>query len=263
MATHDPIDLWRRPERSGVGPKPEHSRAGIAAAAIDIADRDGLAAVSIRRVATGIGAGAASLYRYLKSHDELIELMVDSVGGEYNLDPSDAPPVFQLLDLARQGRDIMHRHPWLAPLLLTRPSMGPNGLGYLEHALSVLGTVDMSGAAKLQTVAMLTALTSAFVQNELASAANSGTGPGGANARLEYLIEVVQSGNYPRLAGALTGQHDAGRPEDVFTSAITSYLAGAGLPVPVAGPTGFGPTARPHPRRRPGIKPPGTPLQPA
>jgi AcrR family transcriptional regulator len=233
MPSHDRVDIWLRPERSGVGPKPEHSRAGIAAAAIDIADRDGLTAVSIRRVAAGIGAGGASLYRYLKSHDELIELIVDTVSSEYDLDPSDEPPPMQLLNLARQGRAIMHRHPWLAPLLLTRPSMGPNALRYLERALSAMEPVDMPGPAKLQTVAMMTAITSAFVQNELASADSSGTGLDGANARLQYLSDVVQSGNYPFLAGALTGQHDPERPEEVFNSVITNYLAGVGLPAAV------------------------------
>ena len=233
MPSHDPVNIWLRPERSGVGPKPEHSRAGIAAAAIDIADRDGLTAVSIRRVAAGIGAGGASLYRYLKSHDELIELIVDTVSSEYDLDTSDEPAPIQLLNLARQGRAIMHRHPWLAPLLLTRPSMGPNTLRYLERALSAMEPLDMPGPAKLQTVAMMTAITSAFVQNELASADSSRTGPDGANARLQYLSHVVQSGNYPLLASALTGQHDTERPEEVFDSVITNYLAGAGLPVAV------------------------------
>ncbi|MBE0009258.1 MULTISPECIES: TetR/AcrR family transcriptional regulator C-terminal domain-containing protein [unclassified Arthrobacter] len=233
MPSHDRVDIWLRPERSGVGPKPEHSRAGIAAAAINIADGDGLTAVSIRRVAAGIGAGGASLYRYLKSHDELIELIVDAVSSEYDLDPSDEPPPMQLLNLARQGRAIMHRHPWLAPLLLTRPSMGPNALKYLERALSAMEPVDMPGPAKLQTVAMMTAITSAFVQNELASAASSGTGLDGANARLQYLSDVVQSGNYPFLAGALTGHHDPERPEEVFNSVITNYLAGVGLQIAV------------------------------
>ncbi len=236
MTPQDRVDIWLRPERSGVGPKPEHSRAGIAAAAIDIADRDGLTAVSIRRVAAGIGAGGASLYRYLKSHDELIELIVDAVSNEYDLDPSDEPPPIQLLNLARQGRAIMHRHPWLAPLLLTRPSMGPNALKYLERALSAMKPVDMPGPAKLQTVAMMTAITSAFVQNELASADSSTTGLDGANARLQYLSDVVQSGNYPFLAGALTGQHDPERPEEVFNSVITNYLAGVGLQI-AASPT--------------------------
>lgn len=238
MPSPDPIDVWRRPERSGVGPKPEHSRAGIAAAAIEIADRDGLTAVSIRGVAARIGAGAASLYRYVKSHDELIELIADTVSGEYDFAPSKEPAPIQLLDLARQGRAIMHRHPWLAPLLLTRPAMGPNSLRYLEHALSALETVDMPGPAKLQTVAMMTAITSAFVQNELASVHGSGTGPGGANTRLQYLADVVQSGNYPLLANALTGQHESERPGHVFTAVITNYLAGAGLPAAAASPEG-------------------------
>ena len=125
MPPHDPIDVWRRPERSAIGPKTGALARGDRAAAIEIADRDGLTAVSIRRVAAGIGAGATSLYRYLKSHDELVELMIDTVSGEYDLAPSGQPPRIQLLNLARQGRAIMHRHPWLAPLLLTRPSWGP------------------------------------------------------------------------------------------------------------------------------------------
>jgi AcrR family transcriptional regulator len=239
MPSHDPIDVWRRRERSGVGPKPEHSRAGIAAAAIDIADRDGLTAVSIRRVAAAIGAGAASLYRYLKSHDELIELMVDTVSAEYDLDPSDEPPWIQLKNLASQGRGIMRRHTWLAPLLLTRPSMGPNSLRYLERALSALQGVDMPGPAKLQTVAMMTAITSAFVQNELAAAAASNADDGAAPARARYVSEVLLSGDYPLLAGALTGQHEPGGPEEIFTSVIANYLAGAGLRVPPIPLEGF------------------------
>ncbi|WP_411732045.1 TetR/AcrR family transcriptional regulator [Paeniglutamicibacter sp.] len=230
MTSNDPIDVWRRPERSGVGPKPKHSRAEIVAAAIDIADRDGMAAVSIRRVASDIGAGAASLYRYLRSHDELVELMVDTVGGEYDLRPAEEPPRIQLLDLARQGRAIMHRHPWLAPLLLTRHSVGPNSLGYLERALSALESADMPGSSKLQTVAMMTAITSAFVQNELARPADSREGDSGATERLQYLSGAVQSGKYPLLAGALAGRHEPESPDDTFTAIIVNYLVGAGLP---------------------------------
>lgn len=232
MSSRDRVDIWLRPERSGVGPKPEHSRAGIAAAAIGLADQGGLKAVSIRRVAAGIGAGSASLYRYLNSHDELMELIVDTVSSEYDLEPSDDPPSTQLLNLAQQGRAIMHRHTWLAPLLLIRPSMGPYALRYLERALSAMESVDMSGPAKLQTVAMMTAITSAFVQNELASADDFGAEADGMNARQQYLADVVQSGKYPFLAGALSGQQDHKRPEEVFATVIANYLAGAGLSSP-------------------------------
>ncbi|RAN69413.1 hypothetical protein B5P43_36210 [Bacillus sp. SRB_336] len=229
MPPRDSSIIWQRPERSGVGPKPEHSRAVIAAAAIDIADKDGLAAVSTRRVAASIGAGAASLYRYVRSHAELVQLMIDTVSGEYDLDASDGPAQIQLLNLARQGRAIMHRHPWLAPQLLVRPSMGPNTLSYLERALSALETADLSGPSKLQTVAMMTAITSAFVQNELTSTTGSGADALDSRDSAKYLSDAVQSGEYPLLAGALSGKYEPGRPDELFTTVITTYLVGAGV----------------------------------
>ncbi|MGO4147669.1 TetR/AcrR family transcriptional regulator [Paenarthrobacter sp. YAF11_1] len=230
MAAHDPTDVWRRPERATVGPKPEHSRNGIATAALRIADDEGLPAVSIRRVAASIGAGAASLYRYVKSHDELVELMMDTVAGEYHLEAGGEHPREKLLNLAHQGRDIMHRHPWLAPLLLTRPSMGPNSLRYLEAAVSALSTVDLPGPAKLQTVAMLSAITSAFVQNELASAPGSGAVDGAAAGRVPYLVEALHSGDYPHLAAAMAGQAHSGHSDEQFAGIVANYLAGAGVP---------------------------------
>ncbi|MBT2585318.1 TetR/AcrR family transcriptional regulator [Arthrobacter sp. ISL-95] len=231
LPAHDPTDVWRRPERSPVGPKPEHSRNGIATAALRIADQEGLAAVSIRRVAASIGAGAASLYRYVKSHDELVELMMDAVAGEYQLEADGEHPRGRLLDLAHQGRDIMHRHPWLAPLLLTRPSMGPNSLRFLDAALAALAPVDLSGPAKLQIVAMMSAITSAFVQNELASLTSSGPDENASANRGQYIIDALQAGEYPHLAAAMAGHSATGDADEQFTSAITNYLTGAGIPI--------------------------------
>ena len=78
--------IWARPERAAKGPAPSRSRAQIAAAAVQLADAEGLEAVSMRKVAALLGIGAASLYRYIESKDELYELMVDHVEGE------DGPP---------------------------------------------------------------------------------------------------------------------------------------------------------------------------
>ena len=74
--------IWARPERAAKGPAPSRSRAQIAAAAVQLADDEGLEAVSMRKVAAALGIGAASLYRYIESKDELYELMVDHVEGE-------------------------------------------------------------------------------------------------------------------------------------------------------------------------------------
>src|SRR5215468_4033019 len=79
----DPI--WLRPEHAAVGRPAQRSRAEVTAAAVAIADRDGLEAVSMRRVAAELGTGAASLYRYVETRDELLDLMTDEVAAEYSL----------------------------------------------------------------------------------------------------------------------------------------------------------------------------------
>lgn len=228
MGSVDRLQLWQRPERAGTGPKPSQTRHGIAGVGLEIADAHGMTAVSVRAVANALGTGPASIYRYLKSHDELIELMIDTVSGEYQLALTDGTPTQQLLELSRQGRGIMLRHSWLAPLLLTRPSLGPNTLAYLDHGLAILTPISMTPAQKLHTLAMLTAITSAHVQNELAS--NTAHAGAGAASSAQYLGQIIQSGKYPHLTAAYAGAGEAADPEDVFERTILNYLKGAGLP---------------------------------
>ena len=76
--------IWMRPERAAAGRPAQRSRAEITAAAIGIADREGLDAVSMRRVAAELGTGAASLYRYVDTREELLDLMSDATGAEYS-----------------------------------------------------------------------------------------------------------------------------------------------------------------------------------
>lgn len=235
MSSKDPVEIWSRPEQSAAGRQPEHSRASIVQGALALADEGGLGAVSIRKVAAGIGAGAASLYRYVKSHDELIELMIDAISGEYRLDPEPGSvgqtPGGRLLGLALQGREIMKRHPWSAPLLLSDPALGPNSLAYLDHALSIMAATTLGAAAKLRTVAMLTAVTSAFVQNELATTDVPGRSARDVTMRAGYLGQAAASGKYPALASVLGEGPQPEQPDEVFTQIIATYLAGAGLPV--------------------------------
>ena len=99
-----PLPIWQRPERAARGPVPEHSRASIAAAGVVLADAEGLAAVTMRRVATAIGAAPASLYRYVENRDELLALMADAATAELILSdlPSGAGWRRDVLAVARQ-----------------------------------------------------------------------------------------------------------------------------------------------------------------
>src|SRR6516225_9042130 len=98
--------IWMRPERAAVGRPAQRSRAEITAVALDIADREGLDAVSMRRVAAALGTGAASLYRYVETREELLDLMTDATGAEYELATPTGDWLADLLALGEQARAI-------------------------------------------------------------------------------------------------------------------------------------------------------------
>jgi AcrR family transcriptional regulator len=189
--------IWMRPERAVTGRPAGHSREEITAAAVAIADRDGLDAVSMRRVAADLGTGAASLYRYIGSRDDLLDLMIDSTGAGYTFPAPSGDWLGDLIGLGEQARAIMRRHPWLPSLLLTRAVLGPNGLTVLEHTLAALAGHPASMTAKLEAFAMLNTVTALFVHNELT----------GGSARQQrnatYLQHALATGGHSRLAGLL------------------------------------------------------------
>jgi AcrR family transcriptional regulator len=134
-----PASIWDLPERGARGPRPRHDRAAIAAAAVRIADTEGLEAVTMRRIAGELGMATMSLYNYVPAKEHLAQLVIDHLSAEYAYASLPTPdPRSAIADLARQARDIARRHPWL-PGLLNRPlPPGPNGLRYLDYFLGLL-----------------------------------------------------------------------------------------------------------------------------
>jgi AcrR family transcriptional regulator len=219
--------IWLRPEHAAVGRPAQRSRAEVTAAAVAIADRDGLEAVSMRRVAAELGTGAASLYRYVETRDELLDLMTDAAGAEYSLSAASGDWLADLVSVGEQARVILRRHPWLAPLVITRPVLGPNGLTVLEHVLDVLAPHPADIAAKLEAFAMLNTITAVFVQNELAG------GSAAQRRNAVYLQHAVTSGEHPRLA-RLLARADAttADPGDRYADILTRVLTGLLGPPP-------------------------------
>nr|WP_179791569.1 TetR/AcrR family transcriptional regulator [Actinopolymorpha rutila] len=197
-----------RPEQAPLGRPAERSRAEITAAAVELADREGLAAVSMRRVASVLGTGAASLYRYVATRDDLLDLMTDSTGSEYHLPAPSGDWQADLLGIARQARQIMRRHPWLPTMVMRRPSLGPHGIDLMEHVLTVLADHPADATRKLEAFALLNGLTALFVQNELAAADT------GAVHRSAYLRHVAAAGSHPRLSALLAAAPADGNVRD-------------------------------------------------
>jgi AcrR family transcriptional regulator len=133
--------------RPGVGTLVAHRRAAraeheltrerILRAAIAVADAEGMAETSMRRIAAELGVATMSLYRHVPSKEELILGMIDTALAEYEL-PARSPRGWRArLELcARLEWTVFRRHPWLAPSMsLTRPQLSPNAMRLTEYVL--------------------------------------------------------------------------------------------------------------------------------
>jgi AcrR family transcriptional regulator len=226
MTAEQPV-IFMRERPSGTGRPAQHSRAEITAAAVAIADADGLDAVSMRRVAGELGTGAASLYRYLDTREDLLDLMADATAAEFTPPPLTGDWLADLVGLGEQCRAIMRRHPWLPQLSLTRPVLGPRSLALLEYALAALAPCPASLLAKMEAFAMLTSVTTTFVIHELSG------GSAATRRAADYLQHVLASGDRPRLAALLTQAGlDGGvtgpapDPADRYPEIMSRILAG-------------------------------------
>ncbi|WP_127501810.1 TetR/AcrR family transcriptional regulator [Actinoplanes solisilvae] len=178
------------------GRPPVYSRDQVVDAAIGIADTEGLAAVTMRRIAQDMGAGAMSLYTYVPDKDRLIDLMVDRVGGTITPPELTGDWRTDMVALARGQRDLMIAHPWMPAALPNRRLTGRNMLAYLERGLAALEPTGLDGPTKLEVVALVTAFVATFVTGELA-----GTTP--TSEQVALIGEAVASGDFPQLAAAL------------------------------------------------------------
>ncbi|GAB2838357.1 TetR/AcrR family transcriptional regulator [Actinocorallia aurea] len=138
--------LWGHhpaPGRSGLSvPK-------IVAAALELADTEGLDAVSMRRVAEQLGVGAMSLYRHVPGKDDLTALMVDAVHAEAYGDDVEAASRRDgwreaLRHVAARNWDLYLRHPWLLDVHAPRPNLGPHTARKYEAELRALDGIGLS-----------------------------------------------------------------------------------------------------------------------
>jgi len=232
--------IWSRPERSARGPSPEHSRAEIASAAVALADARGLGAVTMRSAAAAVGTAPASLYRYVATRDELVELMADQVYGEFSYrGPISGDPVTDLLRLAHQARAIYHGHPWLLDVPATGNLPGPNAVAFIEHALAALASAGLSGPARLEVIGLFSGVVRLFAQTEISRQRAGQSTAQWQDSLAGYLVQIAAAGAHPHLAAALTDQPAAGAPAQdapLFDRAMTRILTGL-LPPLAAPPT--------------------------
>ncbi|MBL1100858.1 TetR/AcrR family transcriptional regulator [Streptomyces coffeae] len=230
----EPTLVWERPEPPGRAALSPLSRDRIVRAAIELADADGLEAVSLRKVAAALEAGPMRLYRYLSTKEELLDLMVDAVYGEIRSNGPEPDTGWReaLRSHAHRVRHAALRHEWFVDLLGGRPHLGPEALGHLEASLAALrGAPGFGGSidAVLSAVATVNSYVIGAIRQEVADLRAERVS--GLNERQwqrsvgPYLERMLATGRYPTLAEVV---RDATHPDadTVFDTGLDCVLDG-------------------------------------
>ena len=151
--------LWRHRLGDPVGsrgPKQRSSVDVVVDTAIEIADEEGMEALSIRRIAERLGLKPMSVYTYVPGKAELIDLMVDRAAGEEPL-PEPAGSLRERLEqVARLGWNEYLRHPWLLSIDTSRPPLGPNVSDRWEWSLRAIEGLGLSDLDMDQVITLVT-----------------------------------------------------------------------------------------------------------
>ncbi|MEV7052454.1 TetR/AcrR family transcriptional regulator [Streptomyces anulatus] len=203
--------LWGTGERPSRGPKPGLTLDRIVTAAVAVADAEGLAAVSMRRLSTELGTGTMSLYRYVPGKAELLDLMLDRVLGEPlptdTEHPVEAPPAdwrASIDVMARTYLDNLRRHPWLLKINQARTVLGPSALRGLELALTALRSMGLRDPELISVIITVNSFVEGLARTR-ADAAEAVRETGLSDREFwdnqsPYLERAMLSGAYPMMA---------------------------------------------------------------
>ena len=138
--TGAPEPPWRRkPEPPDRGERRPLTRDAIVDAALVLLDREGIAGLSMRRLAKELDVGAASLYWHVGDKEELLSLLLDRIVGESEVpDPDPEHWQEQVKEMGRQNLRLFRRHRDAAQISLGRIPVGPHSLPAMERSLTVL-----------------------------------------------------------------------------------------------------------------------------
>ncbi|MDT7553737.1 MAG: hypothetical protein QOI16_2273 [Pseudonocardiales bacterium] len=214
MAALDPEPPWWTP-RKATAPRRALSRQAIVAAALGILRAEGMDAVSMRRVASELGTGPASLYAHVANKDELLELLYDELLVSIpTVEPDAARWREQSLELWTASRDALARGGDIARFSLGRVPMGPNALRVAESFMAILrsgGVPDQAVAWAVDAVGMFVAA-SAVEDAITAELAAEGRDPGTYYDEVHQYFASLPADRFPTIAALvkpmMTGDGD-------------------------------------------------------
>ncbi|MFF8288374.1 TetR/AcrR family transcriptional regulator C-terminal domain-containing protein [Streptomyces sp. NPDC016309] len=216
---------------------PDLTRDRVVRAAMEIADAEGLAALSMRGVAARLGVAAMSPYRHVGSKDELVALMTDAAYGEVT-HPAVPPEGWRarLETGARAMWEVCRRHPWVAQIgPLSRPLVLPNLMAHGEWVLAALEASGLDARTRFDIHLLVYNYVQGLAVNlerEVQAQASTGlTEDEWMDGQEAAMRAVLTSGRFPALTRTITG-FDGGYDLDLdalFTFGLTPLLDGIAL----------------------------------
>ena len=224
MPNRAPSELVWDPPAPGSGEAPPArgrglTREAIVAAAIAVADADGLDAVSIRRVAGDLGTRPMSLYTHIASKEDLLDLMVNEVVGEALLPeplPEDWRAAVRAISL--RSYDAFVDHAWVLQAFSQRPRFGPNSLRHAEQSLAAVAGLGLDE----RTAATLLAVVDEYAIGHAMRALITPSEEELRGMFAETLRNAEDLSEFPHLAAA--GM--AAPSEDAFELGLDALIAG-------------------------------------
>ncbi len=172
------------------------NRDRIVESALLLADDVGMDAFTIRRLASALGVGPMTIYHYFPNKETIIDAMVDAVYEQISLPPTDEEWTDAIRVRCVSAREVLNRHPWAPPYMVSRTSPGPATLKHHDAILDCL----RRGGLSLQMTAHAYAILDSFLHGfALEEASLPRSGGEGVHDVAQDMTAALDAERYPSL----------------------------------------------------------------
>jgi AcrR family transcriptional regulator len=217
----------------GSAPRPPLTKERVLHAAVDLADREGLGALTMRRLGAELGVEAMSLYKHVANKEEILDGIVEVVVGEIEIPVEEADWKVTMRRRAASARAVLSRHSWAIGLLEGRGSMGPGALRYLD---AILGSLRSAGFSVENAARAFWLLDSYVYGHVIQEASVPSSEPGTTNEPVGSNLERARTEEFPHLVEVRERAREHGYSlDDEFEFGLELILDGLERTVASAG----------------------------
>jgi AcrR family transcriptional regulator len=182
-------------------PRPPLTRQRVLDTALELADRDGVGSLSMRKLAQELGVEAMSLYHHVANKDAILDGLVDIVFSEIELPAGRTDWKEAMRRRAVSAREALRRHPWATSLMESRPTPGPANLRHHDAVLGILRNAGFSIELTAHAYSLLDAYIYGFALQETSLPFRT---PEETAEVAETIMAEFAAGTYPHLTELVT-----------------------------------------------------------